>query len=96
MEVWFSFPISLCLQRNEQLHKKKHLILSDSHIFEASCDKSSKSYFTVQYNQTVGWDLQKSLLVILTKTVNFYNYYTSAAALKANEESFSFPPRLNI
>ena len=96
VEVWFSFPISLCLQRNEQLYKKKHMILNDSYIFEASCDSSSKSYFTVQYNQTVGWDLQKSLLTILTKKVNFYNYYTSVAALKANEESHSFPPRFII
>ena len=96
VEVWFSFPISHCLHRNEELYKKKHMILDGSHIFEASCDRSSTSYFTVHFNQTVGWDLQKSLSEILTKKVNFYNYYTSVAALKANEESLSFPPRFII
>ena len=40
-EIWFSFPISQCLERNKELYTKKGMVLDHkyNHIFEAPCDK---------------------------------------------------------
>jgi len=100
VEIWFSFLISHCLKRNEELYKKKHMILDDScnHIFEVSCDKSSKSYFALKYDQHVdGWCVDHSRSTeIETKQVNFLNYYTSKEELEASEENSLFPPRFIV
>ena len=98
VEIWFSFPIGNCLKRNEELYRKRGMILDCSHIFEASCDKNSTNYFTLHYNKGVtGWYVGHSRSTeIPTKDVNFYNYYTNAADLIANEEKLLFPPRFIV
>ena len=104
VEIWFSLPISHCIQRSMELYTKKGLMLDTdcNYIFEASCDVHSESYFSLNYtlNYTVnmdGWYLDHSLTKkILTKEVNFYNYYTSREDLRANEESLLYPPRFVV
>ena len=99
-EIWLSFPISYCLKRNEELFKKKCMKLDThcSHIFEASCDKNSESYFDLKYDQYIdGWCVDHSQSTkIKTKEVNFYNYYTSKEALQISEEMSLFPPRFVV
>ena len=97
VEIWFSFPISHCSKRNRELYSK-NMDLSSSFIFEASCDKSSRSYFTLRFDHdTDGWKLTHSLSTeVETKTVNFYNYYTNKEDLQASEEDSSFPPRFVV
>ena len=97
VEIWFSFPISHCSKRNRELYSK-NMDLSSSFIFEASCDKSSRSYFTLRFDHnTDGWQLNHSLSTeIQTKMVNFYNYYTNEEDLRASEEDSSFPPRFVV
>ena len=94
VQIWFSFPISQCLKRNKKLYTKKNMILDSDHgyIFEVSCNKRSKSYFTLTYVDNVGhWNIRHSLsLTIPTKKVNFYNYYGKEKELRASEKnSFS-------
>ena len=96
VEIWFSFPISLCLKRNKEMYTKKLMTLDASHIFNASSDINSTSYFTLKYNKNDGWDLKESQSIIPTKEVNFYNYYKTSADLQENENTFSFPPRFII
>lgn len=69
-----------------------------SYIFEASCDASIKSYFSINYlADNDDWYLDHSLCKkILTKEVNFYNYYTSMEDLRGSEENSLYPPRFVI
>ena len=100
VEIWFSFPISHCSQRNRKLFSNRNMILDAgcSYIFEASCEESSRSYFSLEYAEKVdGWQIDHSLSKkIPTKKVNFYKYYTNAAELEANEEDSSFSPRFIV
>ena len=100
IEIWLSFPIKLCLKRNEELYKKRCLVLDASFKFEASCDKSSASFLTVDYSENIkNWTMKHTLTKkIYTEKVNFYNHYTDMEDLKANEECQLFPPRfiLNV
>ena len=97
IEIWFSLPISYCVQRNTELYTKKGMILDTdcSYVFEASCDASSENYFSFNYIANMdGWYLDNSLSKkILTKEVNFYNYYKSVDELRASEENSLYPPR---
>ena len=100
VEIWFSFPISHCLKRNRELYTQRNLILdtSGSYIFEASCNESIGSYFTLQYDNSINdWQMDHSLTrKILTKKVNFYNDYTNKEDLQASEEDSLFPPRFIV
>ena len=97
VEIWFSFPISYCMKRNEELYTEKGMVLhSDSTtVFEASSDKSSKSYFSLSYKQRIhGWCVNYfRFKEIPTEQVNFYNHFTSMKELQAHEEQSLFPPR---
>ena len=97
VEMWFCLPLSCCVQRNKELYTMKGLILNEDgdHTFEASCDPSSKSYFSFNYIQNLdGWVLSHSLSrKILTKEINFYNHYKSEKDLCASEENSLYPPR---
>ena len=55
VEIWFSLPISHCIQRNIELYTQQDLILDMkcSYNFEASCDKSSTDYFTLSYDENI-------------------------------------------
>ena len=98
VEIWFSFAITLCIKRNKELYTKEGMVLHSSYIFEASCDKSSTNYFTLDYDKDItSWHLAHSgSKEIPTKQVNFYNYYTDMAKLKIVEESSLFPPRFVV
>ena len=98
VEVWFSFHISHCLNTNKVHYKKKRMVLYDSHSFEISCEESSTSYFTLNYNDNFnGWEIDHSKSTkIKASEINFYNYYTNTAALKESEESSLFPPRFAV
>ena len=95
VEIWFSFPIKLCLKRNKELYKKQSLVLDASFVFRASCDETSTSYFALEYSESLGnWNIKHSLQTeINTERVNFYNHYKDMDDLKANEECQIFPPR---
>ena len=98
VEIWFSFPISHCLKRNEELYSRKGMILDTSCVFEASSDKDSTSYFGLKYDRYVeGWcvDHLRSIEV-QTKDINFFNLYTNVEDLFAHEENALFPPRFII
>ena len=99
-EIWFSFPISLCLNRNKKLYTNQGMVLDrkNSYIFEAPCDKSSTTYFALSYHQDInGWDVRHSRSTeIDTKEINFYNYYTDKEELKASEENGLFPHRFIV
>ena len=96
-EVWFSFHITICLKRNEELYTQEGMVFDKKfiYIFEASCDINSTSYFTLAYHLHVnGWDVKHvRSMKIETKEINFYNYYTDEKELKAMEENGSFPQR---
>ena len=100
VEIWLSFPVKLCLKRNEELYRKRGLVLDSSFSFEASCDKSSASFLTVDYSENIKYWTMKHTLTkkIYTEKVNFYNHYTKMEELEAKEECQLFPPRfiLNI
>ena len=100
IEIWFSFPVSLCLKRNKQLYKNRRLTLDSSYSFEVSCDKNSASCFKLKYCEDIdGWTIKHTLpTVVNTEKVNFYNHYTNMEDLEANEECQLFPPRfiLNV
>ena len=55
VEIWFSLPISYCIQRNKELYTRQDMILDMkcSNIFEASCDKNSTDYFTLLYDEKI-------------------------------------------
>ena len=99
-EIWFSFSISYCIQRNEELYTQQDMILDKkgSYNFEASCEKSSTDYFTLSYDENISdWCLSHfRSKVIETKSINFYNYYTNTKDLEANENVSLFPPRFVV
>ena len=78
VEIWFSLPISYCIQRNKELYTQEDMILDRKccYNFEASCDKSSKDYFTLLYHENIScWCLSHNRSTeIETKCINFYNY----------------------
>ena len=94
-EIWFSFPVKLCLKRNMELYKNRCLLLDASFVFEASSDKNSASYFAIKYSENIGsWTIKHSLQTeINTEKVNFYNHFKDMEDLRANEECQLFPPR---
>ena len=100
VEIWFSFPSSKCVKRNEELFTKKGMILDTecSYIFEeASSDESSTNCFTLSYNRNInGWHVNHKDSIIETKKVNFYNYFTEKEELKQHEERSLFPPRFTV
>ena len=100
VEIWFSFPIKQCLKRNEELYTNRGMELdhNSSYIFEAPCDKSSTSFFTLTYYQNIdGWNVKHSRSTkINTKEINFYNYYADMEVLKAIENKSLFPQRFNL
>ena len=95
--MWFSFPISNCLNRNAELYTRKGMMLDKdcSCIFDAASDKSSTGYFELSYDQRDdGWSVNHFRFnKISTKEINFYNHYTKMEDLKAIEEIELFPPR---
>ena len=99
-EIWFSFPISYCINRNRELYTKEGMILDQkgSYIFEISCEQSSTNYFTLFYHQNInGWHLKHSRSKqIKTKNINFYNCYVNMEELRANEEISLFPQRFIV
>ena len=96
VEVWFSFPISYCLDRNKELYTDTSMMLESSDIFETSSDNNSTSYFTLQHQDNDGWDVKDSRTTVRTKDVNFYNRFKDSKTLKKHEEHFLFPPRFTI
>ena len=100
VEIWFSFPISHCSERNWKLFSNRNLILDAgcSYIFEASCEESSETYFSLEYAEKVdSWKIDHSLSKeIKTEGVNFYKHYTNAAELKASEKLSTFPLRFIV
>ena len=100
VEIWFTFVISHCLKRNEELYIQEEMVLDkkSSYIFEASCDKQSTSYFTLTYHQDVnGWDMKHSRSnKVKTKEINFYNYYKNKKELEAVEKKALFPQRFIV
>ena len=99
-EIWFSFPISHCIKRNKELYTNEDMILDQksSYTFEISCDKKSRSYFTLLYDQDVnGWSLNHSRSTrIYSKNINFYNCYKNMEELQANEEISLSPQRFIV
>ena len=99
-EIWFSFPISQCLERNKELYTKQGMVLYHkcNHIFEAPCDKSSTYFFTLSYRQDFnGWDVKHCRSKkIKTKEINFYNYYKTMKELKTIEDNSLFPQRFVV
>ena len=97
VEVWFSFPISYCLKRNAELYTNKGMILDKdcSRIFDAASDKTSTSFFALNYDQCDdGWNVNHFRFEkISTEDINFYNYYMNMENLKVIEEIGVFPPR---
>ena len=100
VQIWFSLPISYCIQRNKELYTKQNMVLDEicSCNFETSCDKSSTNFFTLTYDTEIsGWYLSHARSTkIETKCINFYNYYTDTKELKANEDVSLFPPRFIV
>ena len=96
VQVWFSFHISYCMKRNEELYTSEGLILNINHcfVFKASSDKTSSSYLTLNYDKDiVGWSIDHSRsTAIKTSEVNFYNICTKVEELRASEEASLFPP----
>ena len=97
VEVWFSFPISYCIKRNEELYKKRDMELVDKYTFEASCSVDT-SYFALSYDYDIkGWRVDYSRSTqILTKDMNIYFDYTDVEELLTLERSSLFPPRFII
>ena len=99
-EIWFTLPISHCIHRIKELYSEQDMILDMkcSYNFEASCDKSSKDYFTLLYDANISdWNLSHSRSAeIETKCINFHNYYTDAKELRANELISLFPPHFIV
>ena len=76
-EIWFTFPISYCIQRIEELCTQQEMIMDMkcTYDFEASCDKSSTDYFSLLYDENISdWYLSHARSTeIETKRINFYN-----------------------
>ena len=99
-EIWFSFPINQCFNRNKELYTKRDMVEEDNckHIFEAPCDKSSTKFFALVYcHDFDGWDVKHCRSEkIKTKEINFYNYYKTMEELKTIEDNSLFPPHFII
>ena len=99
-EIWFSFPINQCFNRNKELYTKRGMVEDDNckHIFEAPCDKSSTKFFALVYcHDFDGWDVKHCRSEkIKTKEINFYNHYKTMEELKTIEDNSLFPPRFII
>ena len=99
-EIWFSFPINQCLERNKELYTKQGMELDHkcNHIFEAPCGISSTNLLTLTYHQDFdGWDVKHCRSKqIKTKEINFYNYYKTMKELKTIEDNSLFPPRFIV
>ena len=99
-EIWFSFPISYCMNRNKELYTKEGMILDKkcSYIFEISCEVSSTNYFTLFYHQNIdGWHLEHSRSPqIKTKDINFYNSFVNTEELQTSEDMALFPQRFIV
>ena len=97
VEVWFSFLINHCLERNKELYTRKGMILDTDciHSFDVASDRKGTSYFALNYEQCDdGWDVSRNgPNKIYTKDINFYNFYQDMESLKAIEEIGLFPPR---
>ena len=98
VEIWFSFPISRCLRRNEELYKKKGLALDVIYSYKVASDKNSSSYFALDYDRCVNdWYVCHSRSTeIQTKEINFYNFFDNVEHLLAHEENALFPPRFIV
>ena len=100
VQILFSFATSHCINRIRALCEKEGMIFECAGLFEASSDKASTSYFKLSYDQSIdGWQIDYSgptNLIIKTKKVNFFNYYTKFEELKAHEEMSIFPPRFKF
>ena len=94
VEIWFTFPITYCLERNKELYTKKGLILDGERSFEASTHIHSTSYFSLSHMlKKDGWSLYHfPFSEILTSAVNFYNFYANMGDLMRSEENSQFPP----
>ena len=95
VQIWFSFPISHCLRRNQELYTSKDMVLDDdcSYTFLTPSDKTCKNYFELSYHRSVGWYIcYLRSATIQTEEVNF-NHYTNIDNLRANEDISQFPPR---
>ena len=99
-EIWFMFPTDHCLKRNKELYTKRGMVLDHecTHIFEAPSVKDCTNFFTLYYHQDIdGWNIKYcGSTKIETKEINFYNYYSTAEALKASEDSSLFPQRFIV
>ena len=59
VEIWFSFPISYCLERNKKLYTKKNMILDEECSFEASTYINSTSCFNLSHvSKKDSWSLE--------------------------------------
>ena len=98
MEIWFTFPITYCLERNKELYTKKGLILDGECSFEASTHIHSTSYFSLSHMlKKDGWSLDHfPFSEIPTSEVNFYNFYANMGDLMRSEENSQFPPRFIV
>ena len=98
VEVWFCLHVSHYLKTCKTSYERKWMILDASCSFEASCDKSSTSYFTLNYNNDFdGWKIEHSKSrKIKAYEINFYNYYASMEALKESGGNSLSPPHLII
>ena len=96
VEIWFTFPVTQCLERNKELYTKKGLVLDEdcSFTFDASTNISSTSYFGLSHElKKDGWSLDHfRFSEVQTHEVNFYNYYTDWHDLRNSEEKSLFPP----
>ena len=98
VEIWFTFPITYCLERNKELYTKKGLILDGERSFEASTHIHSTSYFSLSHMlKNDGWSLDHfPFSEIPTSEVNFYNFYANVGDLMSSEENSQFPPRFIV
>ena len=98
VEIWFSFHVTHCLKTHKTYYERKWMILDASCNFETSCDKSSTSSFTLNYNNDFdGWEIEHSKSRdIRAYEINFYNYYASMEALMESGENSLYPPHFIV
>ena len=98
VEVWFCLRVRHYLKTCKTYYERKRMTLDASCSFETSCDKSSTSYFTLNYNDDFdGWKIEHSKSrKIRAYEINFYNYYASMEALKESGENSLSPPHFII
>ena len=98
VEIWFSYAITCCLNRNRELYECRGLKYVTGYSFEAPSNKKSTHCFTLNYPEKVdGWNISHELSKeIEAKKVNFYNYHKHKGDLQASEENKLFPPRFTV